>query len=109
MGSLLRELVLVEHALVEPGREADVVDVALVEVDAAAQLAARDVVGLAQQPLEEMRRLDRDRATAAGHVEVGADVAAKRWQAEAATGGRNERAPELRQRLAQGRVRRPSD
>ena len=53
--SLAGQLVLVEDALVEARREADVVDVALVEVDAAAQLAARDVVRLAQQALEQVR------------------------------------------------------
>src|SRR6188474_2672047 len=58
--SLLGELVLVEHALVEPWCEAHVVDVALVEVDATAQLATGDVARLPEQALEEVRRLDRD-------------------------------------------------
>ena len=60
--SLAGQLVLVEDALVEAWGQADVVDVALLHVDAAAQLAARRVRVLADQRLEQVRRLDRDRA-----------------------------------------------
>src|SRR5690349_15043955 len=80
--SLAGEVVLVEDALVEPGREADVVDVALLEMDAAAELATRDVRVLPDQRLEQVGRLDGDRAAGPGHVEVGADVAAEVRQAE---------------------------
>src|SRR4029078_4939533 len=80
--SLARQLVLVEDALVEAGGEADIVDVALLHVDAAPELATRRVGVLPDERLEEVRRLDRDRATAAGHVEVGADVAAQVRQPE---------------------------
>jgi hypothetical protein len=59
--SLAGQLVLVEDALVEARGQAHVVDVALLEVDPAAQLAARDVRVLADQRLEQVRRLDRDR------------------------------------------------
>ena len=60
-----RQVVLVEDALVEARRQADVVDVALLHVDAAAELAARDVRVLADQRLQQVRRLDRDRAARA--------------------------------------------
>src|SRR6188508_100644 len=69
------QLVLVEHALVEARRQADVRDVTLLEVDAAAQLAARDVLLLAHQCLEQVWSVDGDRAARACHVEMRADVA----------------------------------
>ena len=53
--SVLAQVVLVEDALVEAGGEADVVHVALLHVDAAAQLAAADVGVLADECLEQMR------------------------------------------------------
>ena len=54
-GSTAAQLLLVEHALVEARREAHVVDVALLEVHAAAQLAARDDAVLADDALEQVR------------------------------------------------------
>ena len=59
--STTRQVVLVEDALVEPRREADVGHVALFEVDAATQLAAADGRVLAHERLEQMWRLDGDR------------------------------------------------
>ena len=76
------QVFLVEDALVEARREAHVVDVALLEMDAAAQLAARRRGVLAHQGLQEVRRMDRDRAARAGQEEVRADVAPQVRQAE---------------------------
>src|SRR6185503_6497330 len=83
-GSTGAQLLLVEHALVEAWREADVIDVALLEVDATAQLAARDDALLADDALEQVGRLDGQGAAGAGHVEVRADVAPQVRQAERA-------------------------
>src|SRR5690606_7840840 len=66
--------VLVEDALVEERRQAHVVDVALIEVDAPTKLAAGDVRILADERLEQVRRLDGNRTPRPGHVEVRTDV-----------------------------------
>src|SRR5207247_7166078 len=89
--SLPRQLVLVEDALVEARRQADVVDVALLEMDPAAELTAGNVVALPDQGLQEMRRLDRDRAPHTGHVEVRAVVPPQAGQHEARTAKRYRR------------------
>src|SRR6187401_2802811 len=83
--SLAGQLVLVEDALVEARGQADIVHVALLHMDATTQLAARGVRVLPDQGLEQVRRLDRDRATAPGHVEMRADVAAQVRQSETGT------------------------
>src|SRR5258707_754433 len=82
-----RQVLLVEHALVEPRREADVAHIARLEVHAAADLAAGDGALLASEALQEMRRLDGQRAASAGQVEVGADVPAQVRQPEGAAPG----------------------
>src|SRR5450759_325329 len=78
----LVQVVLVEDALVEAGPKAHVVHVPLLHVDTAAKLASRDGLVLADQGLEEVRRLDRNGAADAGHVEVRADVAAQAREPE---------------------------
>src|SRR5450759_4622743 len=78
----LVQVVLVEDALVEAGPEAHVVHVPLLHVDTAAKLASRDGLVLADQGLEEVRRLDRNGTADACHVEVRADVAPQARQPE---------------------------
>src|SRR4029078_12404915 len=84
--SLAGQVVLVEDALVEPGCQADVVDVALLEMDPAAELAAGDVRVLADQGLQQVRLLDRDRTARRGHVEMGGDVSPEARHAAGASG-----------------------
>jgi len=80
--SVPAELVFVEDALVEARRQADVVDIALLQVDTAPQLAARDVLVLTDQRLQQVRCLDGDCAARARHVEMRADVAPQVRQSE---------------------------
>lgn len=94
------EVFLVEHALVEARRQADVVDVPPLQMDAAAQLATRRGGVLANQGLQEVRGVDRDGATQTGQVEVRTDVAPEVRQAERTGTG------EVRERPLLG-VRRP--
>ncbi len=76
------DLFLVEDALVEARREADIGDVAGVEVDTAAHLAACDGAVLTHVGLEQMGGLDGDGTAWAGHEEVRTDVAPQVRQAE---------------------------
>ena len=73
--SLPRQLVLVEDALVEAWRQAHVVDVAWSEVHTARSWHRGTLVSWPDQRLEEVRRLDGDRTTRSGHIEMRAHVA----------------------------------
>jgi hypothetical protein len=89
-GSMGAELLLVEHALVESWREAHVVHVALLQVDATAELTPRDHAVLANDSLEQVRSVDRQGAAGPGHEEVGANVPTQVREPECAGSSRVE-------------------